>query len=275
MKTRGNKLLKWMDRYVGIPLVMLLGMIRKLFRAPGKMPTEVKEIVMIKTIGLGDTVLLSGILSDLKEVYPRAQITMVCSKNNQEMAALIPGIDKILIFNLAKPWKSLVELKAQGKYDLLFDFSQWMKFEAIISYFVQASYKIGFENKGMYRHYVYDQAVRHSDQLHELENYRKLVQVAGIPAPHHLPEIKVAQIEPSSSWVMLLKDRYPYIIVHPYPGGARSWLREWPENQWIELIQQLLDRGIVLLSVVARTMSSGATCWRINLPRTAFLLLED
>ena len=56
---RGNARLKFLDRYAGIPVIAALGARRRLMgRRP--VPADWKTIGLVKTVGIGDTVLLSG-----------------------------------------------------------------------------------------------------------------------------------------------------------------------------------------------------------------------
>ncbi|MFQ5583834.1 MAG: hypothetical protein ACE5GL_05310, partial [Calditrichia bacterium] len=55
---RANKLLRLLDRYLGIPLILLL----RLFKRKKNLPTgNIKSFGLLKTVAIGDTVLLSAI----------------------------------------------------------------------------------------------------------------------------------------------------------------------------------------------------------------------
>jgi len=72
MKSRGSTRLRLADRYVGIPLLAILGLLR---RRASQLPPAVLSIGVMKTTAIGDTVLLSGALHDLAAAHPQAQLT--------------------------------------------------------------------------------------------------------------------------------------------------------------------------------------------------------
>ena len=78
MNERGNKLLKFFDVYAGIPLILVLGLFHllgRLFRSPegikkSMSPDSGLHILCLKTAAIGDTVILSGVLRDIRKNYP-------------------------------------------------------------------------------------------------------------------------------------------------------------------------------------------------------------
>ena len=36
---------------------------------------------------------------------------------------------------------------------------------------------------------------------------------------------------------------YPYIVVHMFPSGYKSWYKEWSDRHWMQLIDGLTSRG--------------------------------
>ena len=214
-----------MDKYVGIPIIFILGLLKKRSKT---LPGGIKKVAFLKTAGIGDTVLLSAVVRDFKDAYPRVQLTFFVASNNYEIACLTSGSDRIIKLPVAKPWKCIHIIKKSGEYDLWIDFRPWPRINALLSYFSSARLKVGFQTKGQYRHHLYDLTVEHSAQLHELDNYKNLLKQLGL-ACHSLPFINM-QIP------KYIDNR---ITIHMFPGGSRSYLKEWPDANWIEIIDQL------------------------------------
>src|SRR4030065_857986 len=84
---RVNILLKFFDRHLGIPLLRVLGLVRKKRR----MPRDIHRIAVLKTAAIGDTVLLSGVIADLKKAFPGSRITFLSGNSKHEAAAPITG----------------------------------------------------------------------------------------------------------------------------------------------------------------------------------------
>jgi heptosyltransferase I len=222
---RGNSKFRFLDRYVGIPIIFILGLLKKRSKT---IPDSIKRVAFLKTAGIGDTVLLSAAVRDLKDAYPSVQLTFFVASNNYEMAQLISGIDRIIKLPVAKPLECIQIIKESGKYDIWIDFGPWPRINALLSYFSNARLKVGFKTKGQYRHYIYDVTAEHSAHLHELDNYRNLLKQLGLDC-HNLPFINMQIPE-------CIDNR---ITIHMFPGGYKSHLKEWPDANWIEIIDQL------------------------------------
>jgi heptosyltransferase-3 len=222
---RGNSRFRFLDKYIGIPIIFILGLLKK---KRNRLPDSIKEAAFLKTAGIGDTALLSAVVRDIKDTYPNVRLTFFVASNNYEMAQLISGIDRIIILPIAKPLECIYIIKESGEYDIWIDFGPWPRINALLSYFSNARLKIGFKTKGQYRHYIYDLTAEHSARLHELDNYRNLLKLMGVNG-HNLPCISMQITE-------RIDNR---ITIHIFPGGSRSYLKEWPDANWIEIINQL------------------------------------
>jgi len=229
MKERGNRWLRRWDRILGIPLVFFLGLIRK---KQTNIPSSLQRIALLKTAGIGDIVLLTAIIQDLKKAFPHTAITLYTGSSNEEMGHLIEGIS-IAALPIKHPLKSLKIIR-KYPYDLWLDFGPWPRINAILSHFARARFKVGFKSKNQFRHYVYDQAVEHKETQHELENFRDILRSLHIPVLHfpfvNIEEKKVPQ----------------RIILHPFPGGFLPALREWPNENWYELLNYLSKQNFEL-----------------------------
>jgi len=227
---RGDARLRLVDRYIGIPLVFLLGLRPKRRRLP---PFSV--LGLLQTAAIGDTVLMSGILPDIRRSYPKAQIILFSGSSNYQMGRLLPGVDEVVPLNINNPIAA-VRLLRSRRVEVLCDFGPWPRINAICSALSGARFLIGFRTPGEHRHYAYDQAVEHSRRVHELENQRALVKALGVES-HSLPQLSVAARLPQ---VLSPKK---YIVFHPWPAGYRSYLKEWPQEHWLELAARVGQLG--------------------------------
>lgn len=64
--------------------------------------TAAERILVVRLDEIGDMVLLSPFLRGLREMYPRADITLVTKPACQNLAALCPHVDRVLAFAPAK-----------------------------------------------------------------------------------------------------------------------------------------------------------------------------
>jgi heptosyltransferase III len=227
MKLRGNPMMKRLDRYLGIPTIALLGL-----RPRRSMPVQLRRIGILRTAAVGDTLLLAGVIADLHAAFPRAEIVLITGENNADAGALVARMGaRHLTVPVAHPLAA-VRLLRREKMDLLIDTGAWPRLDAVFTALAGARYCVGFRSPGQHRHFAYDAVVRHSDQVHELENFGSILRAIGVQ-PGNLPTL------PADLPSVPFDIPRPFAIFHPWAGGFRSHLREWPEERWVELALRL------------------------------------
>lgn len=237
MQERGNRVFRFIDRYIGIPLVMMLGAFRRKKSYKGG-----KRIAILVTAGIGDTVLLTGIVRDLAGY----DITVFTGGSNASMAKMIPGIH-VIPLPITRPWTA-ARLIRKFSFDIWIDANPWPRINALFSFCAKASYKVGFRRHKQYRHYVYDAPIDHHSCRHEIDNLRALLKPIGIEGKH-TPFVSTETSTKTSD----------VIALHLFAGGSRSYLKEWGQTRWVELIDQLSSQGYFLILT-----GSPADCARLE-----------
>jgi ADP-heptose:LPS heptosyltransferase len=213
---------------MGIPIVFVLG----LFKGKKKRPANINKLAILNTGSIGDNVLMSASINDLKVKFPNAELTVFTGATNFQLVNQIDKVGKVLMLPIINPFRSIKMVREFGSFDVLIDFGPWPRINSIYSFFIPAKFKIGFRSKNQFRHYVYDSCIEHSDQKHEIENYRSLISQL-VSEPLSLPFIKNAGTVKSNE---LIKELGNYCLVHPWPGGYKSYMKEWDMKRWVELI---------------------------------------
>jgi heptosyltransferase I len=233
---RGNRVLKFLDRYLGIPVVWALGLPRRKRQSV----VDFSTVGLLETAAIGDTVLLAGVVADLRRTYPDKKIVLFAGSTNYEAACLLRGPDEVVKLPLPKPLEAIRAMRARN-LDVLCDFGPWPRINAVYTLFSGARFTLGFRTPGQYRHYTYDRAVDHSATVHELENLRNLVRLLGVD-PISIPFITADKpLAPG------LRPK-GYVVFHAWSGGYKGHIKEWPEAHWVELGDRVarLGFGIVL-----------------------------
>lgn len=246
---RGNLLLRALDRSLGIPLVRAAGLCRR--RRP--LPAKLESIGALCLGCIGDLVLFSGPLADIVRERPQARLTLFCSRANQDVAKMVPGVAEVVVLPVKNPLKAAAAVRrppsGNGQpFDAWLDASQWPRLGALLSLAARARFKAGFQSPGQHRHHAYDAVAPHGQDCHELENFRKLTALLGIPGsavPVLEPPAGAAAALPAPLHRALPAE--PYAVLHLFPGGFRSHMKQWPLEHWRELAQALLGRGLLLL----------------------------
>lgn len=231
---KGNTNLHFFDRYVGIPILLFLGLFKLV---KNKLPQHFspKRIAILNISSIGDTVLMSAPVQDLKLRYPDAQIEIFCGATNVGVLGMFPAVSKIHKLPVTNVFESIVEIRKSGVYDLVIDFGPWPRLNAIFAYFFKSQISIGFKSKNQFRHFCYDYPVVHSEQKHELDNFRALLSPLGIEAKAN-PLLNLSAKSnplPESN----------YVLFHPWPGGYKSYMKEWSKESWLTLAKKLSDLG--------------------------------
>ncbi len=253
---RANARLKLIDRTAGIPLVYVLGLMKRFTRNRRSVPAPVKKAAVLQTAAIGDTVLSSALVQDIRRAYPACFITFFTGGSNYDTALLIPGIDRVVKLSVTRPLESIRSIRDAGCFDLWIDCGPWPRLNAVFSFFSRAAVTVGFRTRGQHRHYGYDLVVQHSSSHHELDNYRSLLKAAGIPAGS-MPVLSANAP----------RDKNRSIVVHMFPGGSRSYLKVWPEEHWRELVTRFLEDGFEILLTGAEANRGQAESFRNSLAR--------
>jgi ADP-heptose:LPS heptosyltransferase len=236
MTLRGRPTLRTLDRYLGIPVIALLGL-----RAKRAMPSEIRRIGVLRTAAIGEVLLISAILTDLRKAFPSADIAMITGEGNAEMGALVArGRCRHVQVHVSKPLRSARALQRE-RFDILIDTGPWPRFDAVLTAMSSARFTIGFNSRNQARHFAYDLAVPHSRDVHEIENFRSLIRPLGITALSP-PGLQLNGAEAPAGL-----PAGPHIVFHPWSGGYRAHLREWPAERWAELAHGLQRFGATVL----------------------------
>ncbi len=231
---RGNPVLKIVDRYIGIPVIFALGLLRNKNFSKG---IAFRNLAFLQTAAIGDTVLSSSLVQDFKKTVPDSRITFFTGASNYEIARLIPDIDKVVKLPIKNPVKAVKLIRNEGSFDLWVDCGPWPRLNAIFSLFSRAKLKVGFQTENQFRHFGYDVVAQHSSLRHEIENYRALVRATGVAVTAGLPSLTISENRKETK----------KIAIHMFPGGSRSYLKEWPDDNWIDLIGRLAHDGFDII----------------------------
>ena len=238
---RGSKKNRWLDVWLGIPALNLLASFRR--RRPPPVAKPARLGVMCSP-ALGDTLLFSGALQDLRDALPQAHFTHICMRQNLAAAEVLPGADARLIIDLTRPLESARSLRRE-RFDVLLDFTSWQRLTACYTLLAGARYTVGFRSAGQKRSRGFDRVVEHRNDRHETENFRALLLGSGLPVVwkrSHAPAIRVAPVD-----TLPFAEEGDLVALHLWASGQRSHLREWPEDRWVALAQRLARPDTLLL----------------------------
>lgn len=132
---------------------------------------KVKKILIIKLRGIGDVVLSTVVLNNLRKDFPIAQIDYLVEAPSMPGLSGLKDVNEVLIFERKNFWKkvSLIGRIRKTRYDLVFDFFTNPS-TAIITFLSRAKYRVGFPYRGRtYAYNIFGPAERgkyHAARLH-------------------------------------------------------------------------------------------------------------
>ena len=211
-------------------------------RRPRQLPDAPRHIALCVLGALGDTLLASALAGDIRRVLPDVRITLVAAATNQAMAPLLPAVDAVLVIPVGRPDRAIRLLRNAG-FDLLIDCNQWLRISAVHAA-LAGCFAVGFRTLGQGRHFAYDHVVDHLATRHEIENYRALLAPLGI-SPQARPAVCIPAAAHDSMAALLQSEpqNAGTIVFHPWAGGGKAWLKEWPTEHWVALANALRDQG--------------------------------
>jgi ADP-heptose:LPS heptosyltransferase len=236
---RNAKLLKYLDRYFGIPMIALIGILKKRRHKP----KEIRSIGIFAFAAIGDSILSSILITSIKRAWPDAKIVIFASKANAPIYSVLSGFDELVVLPITKPWKALPILRKYS-VDVLIDTSQWPRLGALYVALANARWSVGFKTAEQYRAAAYDVAVEHSSRCHEVDNFKRLLDPLGIE-----PDSRLALAEnlKNTKNLKLVLPTEKYVVLHPWASGSNYQLREWPSAHWSSLAKELAKSNIEIV----------------------------
>ena len=114
---------------------------------------EINIILCVKPRGIGDIILSTIVLENLKAAFPYSEIHYLTEDFAKRAVENNPFVSKILTFNKKDFVLSIIRKVRKEKYNLVLDFWSNPK-TAQVTFFSGAKYRVGFEKRG--RKYAYN-----------------------------------------------------------------------------------------------------------------------
>ena len=144
------------------------------------MTAEPRRILLIQLQQLGDALLTSSLLEDLREALPAAQIDFLTRPKGAHLLAGNPFASSIISYDADHPWRMLGRIRAR-RYDLVID-AQSSPRSAQLVLASGARRRVGYAVSGPWKLVYTDRVPRDLDPpFFMVRERQRLVQQAGIP----------------------------------------------------------------------------------------------
>lgn len=233
-------ILKFLDRTLGRLAATILP-------HPGPITTQSPiTILLIRPGGIGDAVLLAPAIAALQEKFPEATITVLAEQRNAGVFALIPGVDRILRYDVPAEFLAALRLKP----DLAIDTEQYHRLSAVVARLTGAKTLIGFATNERAR--LFHHAIPYSHDDYEAESFFHLLSPLGIsPSPAmDVPFLSVpAATQTRVNHLLIALAGKPFVTIFP---GASIPERRWDSDRFAEVAARLHHHGYGIVVVGGR-----------------------
>jgi lipopolysaccharide heptosyltransferase II len=205
------------------------------------------RIAVVRTDRLGDMVLTIPLCRALKEQYPNAEISIICSSYTKPLVENCPAIDKV--FAMDNPQKQIRGVFRDYKFNAVF-FPRPKLNEAWAAFLEGVPLRVGTAYRGysfLFNHRVYDH--RKNAEHHEAEYNCRLAESAGkFKAEVKLvkPALESKALAEIDKYLKEVLTAERFMIIHPGSGGSA---RDWPIENFAKsakLIQEKHNIDIIL-----------------------------
>jgi lipopolysaccharide heptosyltransferase II len=141
-------------------------------------PKSIKKILIIKPRGIGDIILSTIVLDDLKKQFPEAKIDYLVESFAKESLQNNPLVNNVLTFQKSDFILKTISLIRKEKYDLIIDL--WSNPRtAQITFFSGVKFRVGYNYKG--RKYAYNiLGTSERGEIHSAIHNLELLKAIGI-----------------------------------------------------------------------------------------------
>jgi len=212
--------------------------------------TQVQNILVRMPNWIGDLIMATPILTDLREAFPKASITAMCRRPLCALLEKDDAIDELFCF--AKPSNDFVrrqELRdiiakiEAGKYDLgilltnSFSSAWW---------FWQGKVKRRIGYSAHFRRLLLTDPLRFPrEKEHAVDSYKRLLIPLGVPPSKSAPRLYVGKKEIEESKQLLYQRGFVSgkKLIGINPGASYGSAKCWPPERFRALALKLLERS--------------------------------
>jgi len=201
---------------------------------------KINKILVIKLRAIGDVLISTSVLPNLKNKFPNAEIHFLTEPQSGALLKYNPFIDKLIIFGRKDKGylKFLLKLRKE-KYDLVFDLFCNPR-SAQMTFATKAKYRIGYSFR--LRKYAYNVLLKsRSDYVHNVDFNLDELRALDIDIINRLPILKISELEENfaENFYLNIVQNSDEIIGINAGGGWESKL--WNLEKFAHLADMLID----------------------------------
>jgi ADP-heptose:LPS heptosyltransferase len=265
------KAIRWLDRWIGIPLCFILTGVRRLTDFQKRTPAPpVRAILFIKLVEQGSTVLACSAIRRAVELVGRENVFFLVFEENRfilDVMGLLPPENVLAIrddnfFTAAIDSARAIKTLHRRRVNAVIDLELFARSSAAISFLTGCDHRVGFHGsmgEGPYRGDLMTHRLRYNPYLHTSQTFRMMVEaltfpptdltpfdMTPVPADDPPPSFAPTQSEVLEAQAILRKAArtetpLSLILLNPNCSDLLP-LRRWPVERYVELARRLTAR---------------------------------
>lgn len=258
--------------YVEAAIALVIGRflfdskVRRLAREPIDR-SKIGQILVVRLDMIGDFVLNTPLLRELRREFPAANISLVVNERALNLSETCPYVDEVIPFRcnvpgflrpILLPWRAYRlagRMRSRERFDLaiLPRRDADMGWATFIAYFSGATWRLGFGSRvDTYKKRVnngFDKLLTHvipedPARKHEVEHNLAVLRALGGTAEDDRTELWVTSADESYAEQVLSRhgvgEKFPVFGISPSHGNSE--LKQWPISSYAELCMELVGR---------------------------------
>ena len=234
---------------------------------------KIKKILVIKFGGIGDVLLSTVVLSNLKIYFPNAEIYFLTHSSCRDIVSDNPYITKFFTFNfgLDEAWCLVKNIKLQ-QYDLIIDLYGNPR-SALVTFWSRAKYRVGFNFR--HRKYAYNIVAQgRGGSVHNVEFNLDALRKIEVPITKYELAVYIKDIHKNFADKFLIKNGIDKkeIFGILISGGWET--KKYKAKDFAELIKIIKEKYDVNILLMWGVESERAECEFIKKETGDYVFIE-
>jgi ADP-heptose:LPS heptosyltransferase len=263
IKERGLRfaLMRFVDQHFGAWLCRSLALflwicgkhLKRLDHPAPPAPDSVREILVMKFLGLGSILQATPLLQALRRRYPQARLTLLTFRANRALADLGIGVDTVVTVDTSSFRRFLTSNLAalgrlwQTRFDVVINLEFFATYSVLLTALLRKRFAMAFGGFATYRNRFFHDFVSYDSAQHVQQKFLNFARRLGYDGPSpplarlrvNQPASIVAEIEQREGVTLQAND---YCVLVNINSGEMAPRRRWPAEHFRTVVEELLLR---------------------------------
>jgi len=234
-----TRIIKCIDNSLGKLLAHVL------FKSVQTLINRTSKVLIIRPGGIGDAILLTPAINQIKKHNPIVHITVLAECRNRFVFSMMSDVDEVLCYDIPKEFVKALT----SRYDVVIDSEQWYRLSAVVARVIRAPVKIGFgtnERQRMFTH-----VIAYDSSAYESLNFTSLLKPLGIENKSIQGDLTESLVLPSlketnAANILTELMHRKFVVIFP---GASIKEKCWEVRKFRLVAESLYEAGYGIVAV--------------------------